>query len=64
MKCPFCGNEFREKDAGIACAGCLIARNCHMMKCPNCGYEIPEEPKLVKAFRAWKERRNGIRRES
>jgi hypothetical protein len=64
MKCPLCGREFQESEANTACSGCLITRNCHIMKCPNCGYEIPEEPKLIKAFKAWKEGKNGIRRKS
>ena len=38
MKCPFCGNEFREEDTSAACGGCITANGCHMLKCPNCGY--------------------------
>ncbi len=32
-----------------------------MIRCPNCNYEIPEEPGLIKAFKAWKERKGGTK---
>lgn len=66
MKCPFCGNEFHEEDAATACHGCIMAKDCHMKKCPNCGYEIPVELKFIKAFKAWREgkSKNGINRKS
>ena len=57
MKCPLCGHQFREDEGKAACKGCLMASGCRMIKCPNCGYDIPEEPRLIKAFKAWKERR-------
>jgi hypothetical protein len=56
-----CGCQFREEEAKAACKGCPLGGGCHMMRCPNCNYEIPEEPKLIKALKAWKERKNGIR---
>jgi rubredoxin len=64
MKCPFCGYEFREEDGKGACKGCPLAGACHMVKCPNCGYDVPMEPKVVKAFKAWRRRGNGTRGKS
>ncbi|MEE9399570.1 MAG: hypothetical protein V3V23_04810 [Dehalococcoidales bacterium] len=63
MKCPLCGNQFQEKEAQAACTGCPLAGACHMVRCPNCGYDIPGEPKLIKAFKAWR-RENGTRGKS
>jgi rubredoxin len=59
VKCPLCGYSFEEDRAKDACGGCPMAGNCHMLRCPNCGYDIPKEPKLVKAFKAWRKRENG-----
>jgi len=59
MKCPLCGNEFQEETGRAACQGCPLAKTCHMIKCPNCNYEIPTEPRLIKAIKAWKGQRNG-----
>lgn len=55
MRCPFCTYQFEETDAH-GCKGCTMARTCHMIRCPNCGYEIPAEPKLIKAIRAWRQK--------
>ena len=62
MKCPLCGNEFREEEGKATCKGCPLGGACHMLRCPNCNYEIPEEPKLIKAIKAWKERKVGTGR--
>lgn len=51
MKCPFCSNEFDEKDAVKGCKGCYTLGACNMVKCPRCGYEIPPEPKWVSRLR-------------
>ncbi|OGO22425.1 MAG: hypothetical protein A2Z28_00880 [Chloroflexi bacterium RBG_16_51_9] len=64
MKCPMCGWQFREEDAKTACDGCPIGGSCGMIKCPNCNYEMPAEPKLIKALRVWKERNIGTGRKS
>ena len=64
MKCPMCGSEFGEEGAKAACEGCPIGGACGMVRCPNCNYEMPTEPKLIKALRNWKERKNGTRRKS
>ena len=64
MKCPLCGYQSREEDGRAACTGCLLAKACHMVKCPNCGYDIPKEPKIIRALKAWGRRDNGTRRKS
>ncbi len=64
MKCPLCGCQFREEDGKDTCQGCLLAGACHMVKCPNCGYEVPIEPGIIKAFKAWRKGDNGIRGKS
>jgi len=49
MKCGLCSWEFDEDEArSSACSGCLKIVDCHMIKCPKCGYEVPEEPKWIK----------------
>ncbi len=58
MKCPLCGYEFQEEEGRAACTGCPLVAGCHMIKGPNCDYDIPEEPKLIKLFRAWREKRH------
>lgn len=47
MRCDFCGHEFDPGDAEAACAGCPLAGDCHLIRCPRCGYEMPPEAKLV-----------------
>ena len=64
MKCPLCGCQFQEEDAKVACKGCLLTGDCHMVKCPNCDYDLPAEPKLVKVFKAWRNKDNGAKRTS
>jgi rubredoxin len=64
MKCPLCGYQFQEESGKVACKGCPLAGSCHMVRCPNCGYDTPVEPKLVKAFKAWRRRQNGTRGKS
>ncbi len=61
MKCSLCGFEFREKDGEAACEGCPLVGACYMVKCPNCGYDLPTEPRLIKAFKAWREQSNGTK---
>ncbi len=58
MKCPFCGHCFREEEAKNGCRGCPLAGACGMLRCPNCGYDVPVEPGLIKAFKAWRRRGN------
>ncbi|MFC1913493.1 hypothetical protein ACFLX7_04830 [Chloroflexota bacterium] len=64
MKCPLCGNEFREEEGQATCQGCPLSGACHMVRCPNCGYDMPLEPKLAKVFKAWRRKDNGIRGKS
>ncbi len=45
MKCPLCGLVFTERDAQTACAGCIMAHKCGLVRCPNCGYEMALEPR-------------------
>jgi len=47
MRCGFCGYEFDPADVEIACSGCPLAGDCHLIRCPRCGYEMPPEAKLV-----------------
>ena len=47
MRCGFCGYEFDPTSAGAVCGGCPLAGNCHLVRCPRCGYEMPPEAKLV-----------------
>lgn len=64
MKCSLCGYQFQEEDGKATCKGCLLTGACHMVRCPNCGYDMPVEPKIVKAFKAWRRHDRGIRRKS
>jgi len=48
MKCSLCGCKFGENQAEKACNGCLLAKNCKLVKCPNCGYEMSPEPAWLK----------------
>ena len=64
MKCALCGYEFREEEGQAACAGCPLARGCRLVRCPNCGYDMPAEPKLITALKAWRNRDRGTRRKS
>lgn len=61
MKCGFCGFEFNVREAQRSCRGCVFFSSCNLVKCPNCGYEIPEEPVLIKKIKKWKEKRNAIK---
>ncbi len=62
MKCSFCGNMFGPKEEDNACGSCPLSRNCHLIRCPRCGYEMPPEAKLVRWLR--KRRRREKERES
>lgn len=44
MKCALCGREFDERQAQNACAGCVVAKGCKLIRCPNCGYETTPTP--------------------
>ncbi len=57
MKCAFCGYEFDPAEAQVACAGCPLTGDCHLIRCPHCGYETPPEAKLVSWLRGLRERR-------
>ena len=59
MKCSLCSYQFQEEGVKAACEGCPLAGTCRMVRCPNCGYDMPIEPKLVRAFKAWRRRENG-----
>jgi len=56
MRCDLCGYEFDPADAEAACAGCPLARGCHLIRCPRCGYEMPPEAKLVSWLRRLRQR--------
>lgn len=63
MKCALCGLEFKEEEEGVSrCRGCPLARSCGLVRCPNCGYEVPLEPKFLKAFKKWRKRINETKR--
>ncbi len=47
MRCGFCGHEFDQAEAQVACRACPLAGGCHLLRCPRCGYENPPEAKLV-----------------
>lgn len=47
MKCGFCGCQFDLAEASAACTGCPLMRNCHLIRCPRCGYEMPPEAKFA-----------------
>lgn len=46
MICPLCGCEFDAADADRACRGCVLHRNCELVRCPRCGYETFPETRL------------------
>lgn len=56
MRCGFCGYEFDPAEAGNACAGCPLVGDCHLIRCPRCGYEMPPEAKLVGWLRRLRQR--------
>ncbi len=62
MKCPLCGLEFKEEEGASHCRGCPLARSCGLIRCPNCGYEVPLEPKLLRAFKKWRKKVNETKR--
>ncbi len=64
MKCSLCGYQFREDEGRATCSGCPLNKPCHMVKCPNCGYDIPLEPRITKALKAWRDRNHGTERKS
>lgn len=57
IKCSFCGYESTEEEAEGGCRGCPLRGNCAKTRCPNCGFEMADEPKLLKMYKKWKEKR-------
>lgn len=51
MKCTLCGFKFSENDAIKCCKGCIMSKNCELIKCPNCYFELPRESVLIKERR-------------
>jgi DtxR family Mn-dependent transcriptional regulator len=58
MKCGFCGSVFDPDEAETLCARCPILRDCHLIRCPRCGYEMPPEPRLLRWLHNIRQRRN------
>lgn len=56
MKCGLCGHEFDIEQAELACRGCPLTPNCHLIRCPRCGYETPPEAALIKWLRRLRKR--------
>lgn len=59
MKCSFCGFAIDEQNTQRGCNGCPLKGNCHNLKCPNCGFEMPEEPSWLKKLKVWRKKSNG-----
>ncbi|OJX40307.1 MAG: hypothetical protein BGO78_15200 [Chloroflexi bacterium 44-23] len=57
MKCSFCGYSFAIDEGENACGSCPLTGNCHLIRCPHCGYEMPPEAKLVRWFRNLKRKK-------
>ena len=55
MKCGFCDYEFTPAEAENACTGCPLVPECHLLRCPRCGYEMPPEAKLLTLVRKLRE---------
>jgi hypothetical protein len=53
VRCGFCGDEFVEDPAQLACRSCPVARGCGLARCPRCGYENPKEPGWIVRLRRW-----------
>lgn len=49
-KCSLCGFEFNEDEAQTACKNCPMMKGCKLIRCPQCGYEMPPEPRWLKAI--------------
>jgi hypothetical protein len=56
MRCGFCDYAFDPADAETACTGCPLVGDCHLIRCPRCGYEMPPEAKLVGWLRRLRKR--------
>lgn len=56
MTCGLCGAEFDVTDADTACGRCPLVRECHLVRCPCCGYEMPPEAKLIGWWRKRRQR--------
>jgi hypothetical protein len=55
MNCPYCGLDFKEKEARKGCARCsLVTKGCQRVRCPRCGYEMPAEPVWIKRIKTWR----------
>lgn len=57
IECPMCSHRFEEAEGVACCESCPLGKGCNLLKCPRCGYEIPREPRLVKAIRNWRKKR-------
>jgi rubredoxin len=56
MTCAMCGFEFEPAEAQSACGGCPLVPDCHLLRCPRCGYEMPPEAKLIQLIKRWRDR--------
>lgn len=63
MRCGFCGYEFDEVEAEMACRSCPLAPHCGLLRCPRCGYEMLPEARLVAWVRRLRDRYRRSRRE-
>lgn len=39
MRCGFCGHEYEQAEADVACSACPLNSHCGRIRCPRCGYE-------------------------
>ncbi len=44
-QCPLCGKLFSEEK--MACAGCLLSKDCNLLCCPHCGYSYKERSAII-----------------
>lgn len=59
MKCSFCGFEFNEDEAQLACNKCALIVRCELIKCPNCNFKLaPPEPQWMKRLRQRRKKKN------
>jgi|GEM_PF-306875 len=52
MKCSLCGFEFSESEGRSVCEGCVLLKNCSLIKCPRCHFELVPESEVTQ----WRER--------
>lgn len=54
MKCTLCGHVYDKNEQNRACAACLFAGKCNLLRCPNCGFEsVPDPEWITKLRQAW-----------